>query len=229
MLFTLKRLLLLAVIAAIAYYFWPRTPSLAGFDEQRISEIQIAIWKGAASKKHLSQLPLLYELYNQQYSIAPVASMKMALDMARALTIFFSAPDASEQENALVPLRSFYVNLKNSTKATFDPNALALMEFSTWMLQVNYSNRAKLAASISKRPTARVSLSPKSSEVCELTALISEHLAVLYGLSAEAWLPAAKKFAQARKDAADRRWDEAKASSLGGWQEVKKLAPAPPK
>jgi len=205
MLFTLKRLLLLAVIAAIAYCFWPRTPSLAGFDDQRMSEIQIAVWKEAASKKHLSLLPPLFELYHQQYRITPVASMMMALDMARALSIFFNAPDASEQENALVPLRTFYVNLKNSTKATFDPDALARMELGTWMLQVDHSKRAQLTASISER------------------------LAVLYGLSAEACLPAAKKFAQARKDAEDRRWDEAKASSLEGWQAVKKLAPAPPK
>lgn len=202
MLFTLKRLLVLAVIAFLAYCFWPRTPSLTGFDEQRMSEIQIAIWKEAAAKKHLSLIPPLFELYHQQYGITPVASMMMALDMARALSIFFNAPDASEQENALVPLRTFYVNFKNSTKSTFDPDALARMELGTWMLQADHSKRAQLTASISER------------------------FAVLYGLSAESCLPAAKRFAQARKDAEEGRWDEAKAASFEGWQALKKIAPA---
>ena len=96
--FAIKRLLLLFLIALAVYCFWPRTPSLTGFDPERMSELQIIVWKGAAEKKMKELVLPLFEMYAGQFRLPPVSALKMAFDTARALSLLHTSPDAAVQE-----------------------------------------------------------------------------------------------------------------------------------
>jgi len=202
--FALKRLLVVAFAALVVFCFWPRHSSLRIFDPQKMADIQLQVWREAAAKNRNGMIGPLYELYSGQYQIPPIGSLMMAIDMSSALTIFATAPDAADQEKALVPLRTVYVNLKNSTKGTFDPDAMARMELATWMLQADHAKRAQLTTSISER------------------------LAILYGLTSEQCLPAAKHFAQARKNVNESLWADAGTELLAGWSALKENLAAQP-
>ncbi|MEI8311085.1 MAG: hypothetical protein WCH98_10045 [Verrucomicrobiota bacterium] len=201
MMFVLRRLLLLLVIAAAVYCFWPRTASLTGFDPEKMSELQAAVWKAATDKNARTPVLALYSIYQGQYHMPPISALKMSFDTARALRLFHTSPDAADQEKALLPLQTVFVTLRSGTKAGFDSSAAARMEFMIWVLR---SDRAKRA---------------------QLTTAWAESLAVLYGHSAAECLPAAKQFSIASKLADDGSWNEAQASMLEGWKVLKSLAP----
>lgn len=199
--FVLRRLLLLVLIGVAVYVFWPRTSSMTRFEPEAMAEIQMTIWKAAASKQPQGPILPLYHLYQDQYHVPPISSLKMAFDMSRALRLFSTSPDAADQEKALLPLQTVFATLKSNTQAGFDANAAARMELMNWMLRADHAKRAQLTASW------------------------SDFLGLLYGQSAEACLPAAKKFSIASKLAEEGKWADAQASSLEGWQVIKSLAP----
>jgi len=204
MMFVLRRLLLLLVIALAVYCFWPRTASMTGFDPEKMSELQIAVWKAVAGKKIQAPMLPLYKIYQGQYHMPPVSSLKMSIDTSLALHLFQTSPDAADQEKALPPLQTVFETLKAVTKAGFDPSAAARMEFAIWMLRSDSTKRA------------------------QLTAAWSESLALLFGHSAGECLPAAKQFSIASKLADEGKWDEAQSNALEAWKALKNL-PAPEK
>ena len=199
--FALKRLLLLLLIVFAVYCFWPRTSSMTGFDPGRMSELQIAIWKGTADKQKPSLVIPLFKEYVGQYNLPPISALKMAFDTARALHLFHSSPDAADQEKALMPLQVVFLTLKSNTKAGFDSTAAARIELTTWMLRADHAKRA------------------------QLTTAWAESIALLYGHSADECLPAAKKFSIASKLADEGKWDEAQSNVLEAWKVIKSLSP----
>jgi len=198
-LFALKRLLILAVLIVAAYCFWPRSPSLYSFDPDRMAELQTAIWRDSAAKKSRELVLPLYETYERQYRLPPISSLKLAFDTARALHIFYTAPDAADQEKALLPLQTVFTTLKNETKSKFDANAAARLELMTWSLRADRARRA------------------------QLTSAWSELIGLVHGRSAADALPAAKKFAAAAKLADEGKWEDARKSCAEAWSAVKAL------
>jgi len=203
-LFALKRLLILFLIVTAAYCFWPRSSSLSSFDPDTMAQIQVAVWKDAAEKKRQELILPLYELYERQYRLPPVSSLMMAFDKARALYTFHTAPDAADQEKALLPLRAVYTRLKNATKSKFDASAAARLELMIWTLRLDRAKRG------------------------QLTSAWSDFLALLYSRSVDDTLPAAKLFAQATKLANEGKWDDARSTATKAWSAVKDLAPQQP-
>lgn len=174
---------------------------MQSFDPERMSELQIAVWKGTTSKQMQSLIIPLFKVYAGQYNLPPISSLKISFDTARALHLFHTSPDAADQEKALMPLQVVFHTLKSNTKAGFDPTAAARIELTTWMLRADHAKRA------------------------QLTTAWAESLALLYGHTAEECLPAAKKFSIASKLADDGKWDEARANVLDAWKVIKSLAP----
>ena len=199
--FAIKRLCILLLIAFGVFCFWPRTSSMTGFDPERMSELQIAIWKGVADKQKPSLVIPFYQEYAGQYHLPPISALKMSFDTARALRLFHSSPDAADQEKALMPLQVVFLTLKSNTKAGFDSTAAARIELTTWMLRADHAKRG------------------------QLTTAWAESLALLYGHSAEECLPAAKKFSIASKLAEEGKWDEAQSNILEAWKVIKSLSP----
>lgn len=174
---------------------------MQSFDPERMSELQIAVWKGAERKQMQSLLIPLFRVYAGEYNLPPVSALKISFDTARALHLFHTSPDAADQEKSLMPLQVVFHTLKFHTKAGFDPTAAARIELTTWMLRADHAKRA------------------------QLTTAWAESLALLYGHTAEECLPAAKKFSIASKLADDGKWDEARANVLEAWKVLKSLAP----
>lgn len=202
MMFALRRLLLGFVIVLAGYCFWPRSPSLTAFDPQRMAELQLTIWKNAGDKNTAALVFVFYELYERQYHLPPISSLKMAFDTAKAWKLFNMAPDAADQEKALIPLETVFATLKSNLKASFDSSTAARMELVIWMLRADRVKRG------------------------ELTSAWAESLALLHGRSTADCLPAAKKFSLATKLADDGKWGEAGAASLEGWNAIRRFAPA---
>ncbi len=205
MMFALKRLLLVFGLVLLGYCFWPREPSLSRFEPKRMAELQVGLWKDASSMKKLELLPPLYELYERQYHMPPISSMKMALDTARALQLFHGAPDAADQEKAILPLQLVFMALKKGVGASFDPGVVTQLELTTWRLRTDKARRG------------------------ELTAAWSEKLGMLYGCPAAKTLPAAKSFAIAAKLAGESKWSEAEKNAVAAWTGVQELSPPPSK
>lgn len=203
--FALKRLLILFAVALAVYCLWPREPSLVRFDSVRMAELQIATWKQAATKDRLQLMISLYEIFERQYHVPPIPSLKMALDASQAIIIFAKARDAADQENALLPLKLVFSTLKDQTKAAFDPQILARMELDIWGLRADNAKRA------------------------QLTSALSDQLALLYTRPSVTCQPAAKKFALAMKYANERNWTKAQTSCGEGWNEIKSWRPNTPK
>ena len=201
MMFAIKRLLLLLLIAVAVYCFWPRTSLLTGFDPGRMAELQTIVWKGVAEKKQQELILPLFKMYAGQYRLPPVSALKMSFDTARALHLFHASPDAADQEKALLPLQTVYLTLKANTKAGFNPVAVARLEIMIWTLR---ADRAKRGA---------------------LTTAWSESLALLYGHTAEECLTAAKQFSNASKLAEEGKWDEAQSNLLEAWKSIKSMPP----
>ena len=199
--FVIKRLLMVLVIAVAVYCFWPRTATLSGFDPEKMSELQMAVWKSAAEKKIQAPILPLFHIYHGQYHLPPISALKIAFDTAHALHLFQTSPDAADQEKALLPLQTVFVTLKSATKSSFDSNAAARVEFIIWTLRADGAKRA------------------------QLTTAWSESLALLYGHSAEECLPAAKQFSIASKLADEGKWDEARSNVLVAWKTIKALEP----
>jgi hypothetical protein len=174
---------------------------MTGFDPGRMSELQIAIWKGAEDKTKPSLVIPFFKVYAGQYNLPPISALKMAFDTAHALHLFHSSPDAADQEKALLPLQVVFFTLKSNTKAGFDSTAAARIELTTWILRADHAKRA------------------------QLTTAWAESIALLYGHSADECLPAAKKFSIASKLAEEGKWEEAQSNVLEAWQVIKSLAP----
>lgn len=174
---------------------------MSGFDPERMSELQITVWKTVADKKKQGLIIPLYNVYAGQYHLPPISSLKMAFDTSHALHLFHTSPDAADQDKALLPLQTVFLTLKSNTKAGFDSNAAARMELMTWMLRADHAKRA------------------------QLTTAWSESIALLYGSSAGECLPAAKKFSIASKLAEEGKWDEAQSNVLEAWKAIKILSP----
>lgn len=201
MMFALRRLAILLVLVAVAYCFWPRNPSLYGFEPKRIAELQVGIWKRTGEKRTQGLLGPLYEIFHGQLHLPPISSAMISLDGARALEIFFGAPDVADQEKALAPLTTAFTRLKSNTKSSFDPSVAARMKMATWALRADHAKRG------------------------ELTAAWSELLGLVYGRPAAECLPAAKKFAMASKAAADNQWADARSNAEEAWTLVKAFPP----
>jgi len=202
MMFALRRLLIAVVLAVTVYCLWPRTPSLTGFYPDRIAELQVTAWRKTRSGQGWDLTRVLYSTYAGQYGVGPVSALMMANDESKALRIFQAAPDAADQEKALDPLVKVYVALKSQVRGSFDAIAAAQMEFQIWGLRAG--NRS-----------------------AELASAISEKLALLYGMSPDELLPAAKKFALSMKAADAGRWLESRQLSEEAWKTLQSLAKPP--
>ncbi len=203
MLFALRRLVVVLLIAVAAYCLWPRSTSLTDFDPARMAELQIQLWEQTEARSRTAMFFTLYEIFERQYRVPPIASAMMAFEISKARWMFELAPDPADQEKATEPLKTAFVHLKHATKLPFEPAVVAKMEVTTWTLVADHSRRATL------------------------TAAVSEMLAVLYNRPTSEMLPAAKLFARAMKAADEKNWTEARSLSSEAWLVLHRVVATP--
>lgn len=197
--FTIKRLLLLLVLAVLVYCFWPRKPSLATFSPTTMAELQLSAAKQAASKNWVACGVTNFRIFESQYHFPPVAAIKAAIDQTRAVAVFRSSADAADKEAAAAPLTETYSAIKSQTGATFDPKAAASQQIQVWsLLEANSSEEA-----------ARV---------------LASQLALVHGGDAKKYLVPATNFVAAATSAKSAAWPAAQTSLQKAWTGIQSAA-----
>lgn len=194
--FTIKRLFLILVIAVVAYLFWPRTPSMAGYNPSEMAALQLQFAKQSAGKQWFAHGVTAYRLFEGQYHFPPIAALKCAIDFTRAASLFRTSADDGDKQAAEKPLALVYAEIRSQTGRTFDANAAASQQVQGWLLAENGS-------------------------VDEAARVMSSQLALVYGGVAAEYLPAARDLAAARAAAKNSDWTAAAQDLKEGWAAAK--------
>ena len=189
---------LAALIALGGYLFWPRSSSLSGFDAASMAELQVGIWRHAAADKHAQTFWDFYRIFNGQYGIPPIPALSAAWSALEAQRAFADAADQADEEQALPFLEKTFSNIAEKTGSNLDPAIIARLELFTW------------------------SLARDRSKERQLTAAISEKLALLHGGAAQDYQAAALDFAHARRLAAAKNWSAASDAERAAWQKLRR-------
>ena len=186
------------LIALGGYLFWPRSSSLSSFDASAMAELQTNAWRHAAAGKETQALLDLYRILEGQYRIPPLPALSAAMSMLQARRAFTSAADQADEEQALPFLEKTLSILGEKTGANLDPTIIARLELFTW------------------------SLARDPSKQSQLTAAISEKLALLHGGAARDYQAAASDFAHARRLAVAKNWSAASDAETAAWQKLRR-------
>ena len=197
--FTIKRLLLLLVLAVLAYCFWPRKPSLVTFSPNPMAELQLAAAKQAASKNWVACGVTNFRIFESQYHFPPFAAAKAAIDQTRAVAVFRSSADTADKEAAVQPLIQTYSVIKDQTGATFDAKAAANQQIQVWAL-----------------------LEADSSE--EAARVLAGQLGLVHGGDAKKYLIPARDFVAAAASAKSSSWPAAQTSLQKAWSGLQAAA-----
>lgn len=197
--FTIKRLLLLLVLAVLAYCFWPRKPSLVTFSPTTMAELQLTAAKQAAAKNWVACGVTNFRIFESQYHFPPLAAAKAAIDQTRAVAVFRSSEDAADKEAAAAPLTETYTAIKSQTGGKFDAKAAASQQIQVWSL-----------------------LESNSSE--EAARVLAGQLALVHGGDAKKYLAPAHDFVAAAVLAKASSWPAAQTSLQKAWTAMQSAA-----
>lgn len=197
--FTIKRFLLLLVVVALAYCWWPRKPSLVTYQPAGMAALQLNAAKQAAGKNWFACGIANYRIFDSQYHFAPIAAVKTSIEQTRAAAMFRSAADPADKEAAAKPLTQAYAEIKSQTGATFDPAATATRQIRVWTL-----------------------IDEGASD--EAAKLLAENLAAIHGGVAAKCLPAARDFVAAATAAKTSNWTAAETSLQKAWSGLQTAA-----
>lgn len=197
--FTIKRLLLLLAVAALAYCFWPRKPSLVTYQPAGMATLQLGAAKQAAGKQWFAYGVTTYRIFASQYHFAPLSAAKAAVAQTRAVSVFRSSTDPTDKETAVQPLTEAYAEIKGQTGASFDPAAAATQQVRVWAL-----------------------IDEGSSE--EAAKILSGQLALIHGGTASKYLPAARDFVAAASSAKTSDWTASDSAQQRAWSALQAAA-----
>lgn len=199
--------LLAALLGMAGYLFWPRSSLLSHFDAVSMAELQVRVWRHAAEKNQEQVFMDFYLILNGQYRLPPLPASTAALSLLQAQRAFAEAADHADEEQALPFLQKSFSIMAETTGATFDPTILAKLELFTWSLARDRSRER------------------------QLTAAITEKLALLHGGAARDYQAAATAFAHSARLKAAKNWSAALKAEVIGWQKLRlyldKLPAAP--
>jgi len=192
------KFLLAVLIALSGYLFWPRSSSLSKFDAASMAKLQVGIWRHAAADKHSQAFWDFYRILNGQYGIPPIPALSAAWSTLEAQRAFAEAADQADEEQALPFLEKTFSIIAEKTDSKLDPTIIARLELFTW------------------------SLARDRSKERQLTAAISEKLALLHGGAAQDYQAAGLDFAHARRLAASKNWSAASDAETAAWQKLRR-------
>lgn len=163
-----------------------------------MAQLQVGIWRHAAADKHSQAFWDFYRILNGQYGIPPIPALSAAWSTLEAQRAFAEAADQADEEQALPFLEKTFSVIAEKTASNLDPTIIARLELFTW------------------------SLARDRSKERQLTAAISEKLALLHGGAAQDYQAAASDFAHARRLAAAKNWSAASDAETAAWQKLRR-------
>jgi len=198
----IKKLLLIALLAVIAYCYWPRHPDLLAYQPREMADLQIEAARQAGGKQWFAHGITNYKIYTGQYGLPPLAAVGAAMDKSRAVSLYRSSTDENDKAEAIKPLIAAYEAIKRETGKTYDPKAVAELEIKVWGL-------------IEEGATDEI-----------IAAKIAEQMALLYGGIPKRYLATAPFFAAALKETQASAWPAARQNLQKGWADLQRSARA---
>lgn len=180
-------LLLLVVVVAGAYVFWPRTPGFAECDPATAARHRTESLRAAASGRFLEAAAAEYLFLAHDLRYPPLSAAGMAWHRTRALEILRRARDRADEDEALAPLAASLAP-RLASPETAEP--LARLEL--------------VAIQLARAPARRR----------DLESAIADRLALMHGGTAGDWTDAAAAVALAETATHAGDWTAAE-SALG--------------
>ncbi len=196
----IKKLFLVALLALVAYCYWPRDPDLLGYQPAEMAALQVQAARQAGLKQWFAHWVTFIKIYSGQYGFPPIAAMGTAMDRSQAIFVFRRATDDIDSDEIVNPLAEAYDSIKIQTDRKYDPKAMAEMELAIWRL---IKDGAKDEVVIAK---------------------ISEQLALIYGGTPKQYLVTAQFFAVALREAQASNWSPAQQNLQKAWANLKTAA-----
>ena len=128
-------LLLVLLLAGLAYGLWPRKADLRGFDADAVARLETAMWRDYYAHDHQALAAKLYELNREQYHFSPADSARLAFYAGKAAQLFQPTQSRAEAQVALPLLVSYFTLMQQSSGEAFDPANAARLELDWWQLR----------------------------------------------------------------------------------------------
>ena len=120
---------------AAVYGLFIATPngprSLLAFDPDRTAELELDMWRAYYAGRNVRLFADLVTLNHEQYKFTWARASHVGFHLARAASTF--AKIRSEYAQVLPDLEKSYSIVKDWTRATFDPEAVARAELAWWV------------------------------------------------------------------------------------------------
>ena len=191
-----KRSLLFLLLMVAGYLFWPRVPSLGAFRPHGIAALECEAFENAQARRPSAVLVSCYRIFQEEFRLPPIAAAEAAWNASKAMQLFLDSADNADRERALPYLEKNFEILRRETKATFAPAVVARLQLHRWMLAVDRGRQAQLSAAI------------------------SEILAMLYGGSASDYEAASNAFAKEDRLLASKNPAEARQVAASAWRRL---------
>jgi len=198
----IKKLLLVVLLALVAYCYWPRHPDLLGYQPREMAALQIQAAQQAGGKHWVAYAVTSYKIHTGQYGFPPLTAAGIALDTSRAVSLARSAVDENDKDEALKPLISAYETIKQQTGKTFDPKAVAQLEM-------------KIRGLLKEETPDDV-----------IAAMMAEEMALIHGGTPKKYLEPARFFTAALKEDQTSTWRAAQQNLQKGWADLQRTARA---
>ena len=128
-------LVLLVLVAGLAYALWPRKADLRGFDADAVARLETAMWRDYYDHDHKALATKLYTLNRDLYHFSPADSARLAYYAGKAAQLFQPTGSRAEAQVALPLLVSFFTLMQQSSGEAFDPANAARLELDWWQLR----------------------------------------------------------------------------------------------
>jgi len=141
---------LLLLVLASAYVFWPRTAHLRDFDPDRVAQLETRMWRSYYEKRYAALLADLYTLSRDEYGFSPADSLGIGWYAARAAQTFQPTRSRAEAQQALPLLQRYFALLAARGGETFDVHEAARLELDWWQLRREDARPAEYGAVIAR-------------------------------------------------------------------------------
>jgi hypothetical protein len=127
--------LVILLLAGVAYIFWPRQGDLRGFDADAVARLETAMWRDYYTHNYKGLTSRLYALYRDEYHFSPADSLQLAYAAAKAAQLFQPTTSRAEAQAALPLLVRYFTLLRDHSGEAFDPDKAARLELDWWQLR----------------------------------------------------------------------------------------------
>src|SRR4051794_23024221 len=99
---------LLALVAAVLFFFWPRRASLRAFNPESVARLETVMWRHYYEREYASLFRALYALARDEYRFSPWDSARLSFYAAKGAGVFQRSHSRDEAQQALPMLERYY-------------------------------------------------------------------------------------------------------------------------